>query len=139
MKTHLTSTQAELDQMKAELEAAVKRDQEVLGWAFEYMADNQVSKVLAVGAEMPEALCAKETGTYGPLSIEGYKFKPQRDPNTEAWQAFSRAHDYLTPCPKVVWEAAWLAAEASFQEKHKYQLVCCPKCDHEFEYEPDLT
>jgi len=31
MKTHLTSTQAELDQMKAELEAAVKRDAEQVG------------------------------------------------------------------------------------------------------------
>ena len=134
MKTYLTSTQAELDQ-----DAAVKRDAELLGWAFEYMTDNQVSKVLAVGAGMQEALSPKQAGTYGPLSIEGYKFKTSHgDPNTEAWQKFSRDHDYLTPCPKVVWEAAWLAAEASFQEKHKYQHVCCPNCDHEFEYEPDL-
>lgn len=80
MKTHLTSTQAELDQMKAELDlAAVKSDAPVLGWAFEYMADNQVPKVLAVGAGMPEALCTEQPGTYGPLVLGSYVFHPHTD------------------------------------------------------------
>jgi hypothetical protein len=119
MKTHLTSTQAELDQMKAELEAAVKRDMEVLAWS--------------ATAE----LLTREMS----LKIEGQVRDSFFIPKDVMHDAYFKYHEPVSKTPGAmdVWRAAWLAAEASFQEKHKYQLVCCPRCDHEFEYEPDLT
>lgn len=130
MKTHLTSTQAELDRMKAELDAAVKHD-----------------------AELIDKYCVPRLGsglTFASLEALFHDIKKAReeaedtfksredDPVVDAYFKYQEPHHRVPP-PLEVWRAAWLAAEAHFQEKHKYQLVCCPKCDHEFEYEPDLT